>query len=304
MPPTQETSPSPPLEQSLKASVKLSRCDLEYLKEWLTKQPHLPPLTETELVPFLHSNDYSLEKTKTCIDKYFTMRTHAPEFFQSFDINKQICKDQLSIHHYVLLPKRDSQGNRIICSEFYNKDATLFDFDATTAVVYAYLDVIIREEPTCPGYVFVLNSGNTTFAHVSKTNVSSLCKSMTYFQQALPLKMKAIHVINVNAVAEACYALAKSFIGEELQQMLQFHSGKMEKFYETIPKDSLPTEFGGTLGSLAEFHETMADKLKERNEWLQQLSQKTVQDNKRPGDAKSAGDVFGMEGSFKKLDID
>lgn len=43
--------------------------------------------TELEAIIFLHACNYSVEKAKTCMDTYFTVRTHCPEFFGKRDVN-------------------------------------------------------------------------------------------------------------------------------------------------------------------------------------------------------------------------
>ncbi|KAK2580092.1 hypothetical protein KPH14_012372 [Odynerus spinipes] len=72
-------------EEELGKSSDLKDSDIEILREWLKKQPHLPKMTDSELAWFLHSNYYQLEPTKTTIDTYYTVRTHVPEFFANRD---------------------------------------------------------------------------------------------------------------------------------------------------------------------------------------------------------------------------
>lgn len=72
-------------EEELKRNTELKEADIEHLRQWCAKQPHLPKVTDSELVIFLHSNYYRIEPTKTTIENYYTFRTHVPEFFSNRD---------------------------------------------------------------------------------------------------------------------------------------------------------------------------------------------------------------------------
>lgn len=86
------------VEEEFKKNPELKESDLEALREWCKKQPHLPKIADIDLILFLHSNYYSMEPTKKTIDNYYTMRTHVPEFFTNRDIlNCQSLQKQLDI---------------------------------------------------------------------------------------------------------------------------------------------------------------------------------------------------------------
>lgn len=62
--------------------------DLAALKTWIDQQPHLNPRTDDQfLIAFLRGCKYSLEKTKSKLDKYYTLRTKYPELFNVTDVN-------------------------------------------------------------------------------------------------------------------------------------------------------------------------------------------------------------------------
>ena len=73
-------------EEELKKNPELKESDIQMLREWNDKQPHLPKICDTDLTLFLHSNYYLMEPTKTTIDNYYTVRTHVPEFFSNRDL--------------------------------------------------------------------------------------------------------------------------------------------------------------------------------------------------------------------------
>ncbi|KAL0132814.1 hypothetical protein PUN28_000494 [Cardiocondyla obscurior] len=63
--------------------------DLEIIKEWLAKQPHLPKFNDDQrIMTFLRGCKFSLEKCKRKLDMYFTMRAVVPEFFSNRDITR------------------------------------------------------------------------------------------------------------------------------------------------------------------------------------------------------------------------
>ncbi|XP_011648346.1 alpha-tocopherol transfer protein-like [Pogonomyrmex barbatus] len=73
------------LEEEMKKNPQLKLSDIQLLREWCEKQPHLPKIEDSFLALFLHSNYYQMEPTKNIIENYYTIRTHAPEFFSDRD---------------------------------------------------------------------------------------------------------------------------------------------------------------------------------------------------------------------------
>lgn len=76
------------LEEEMKKNPELKMSDIQILREWCEKQPHLPKIQDILLVIFLHSNYFQIEPTKNTIENYFTIRTHVPEFFSNRDLLK------------------------------------------------------------------------------------------------------------------------------------------------------------------------------------------------------------------------
>lgn len=76
----------------------------------------------------------------------------------------------------------------------------------------------------------------------------------------------------------------------------------MEKF---VPMEILPNEVGGKAGPIDELRKNCYKELEEHRAWfIEEEATKRVNESTRPGKGKTATDLFGAEGSFKKLDID
>lgn len=56
------------IEKLYKKYPKLLKNDVTKIQEWLKRQPHLPHLTDLEVVIFLKAANYRIEATKLRID--------------------------------------------------------------------------------------------------------------------------------------------------------------------------------------------------------------------------------------------
>lgn len=66
--------------------------DLNNLREWLEKSPHLPKITDYEIFLFLHAAEFKVEAAKIRLDKFYTIRTHVKAVFEDRDVIKEEIK--------------------------------------------------------------------------------------------------------------------------------------------------------------------------------------------------------------------
>ncbi|GLV38430.1 uncharacterized protein CBL_13019 [Carabus blaptoides fortunei] len=291
------------VEEEYKKNDQLKADDVKSLKEWMEKQPHLPKITDLEIILFLNCTFYSLERAKTVIDTYYSCRTYCPEFFDARDPNGAIVKE-LDVVLFYHLPETTLQNHEVVYTCLKDKDPANFRFTEILKIFSMYVDVRLLQKGTAPGHQIILDLDNLVFGHLSKLSIMAIKKFMYYLQEALPVRLTGVHVINVVPFIDKLMFLVKPFMKKELLDVLIFHTDGLESLYKYVPKKSLPKHLGGEAATVPEMEDLMKKELQNNREYFMEEQKNRVDEAKRPGKAKNAGDLFGTEGSFKKLDID
>ncbi|XKL68333.1 hypothetical protein PGB90_003824 [Kerria lacca] len=74
------------VRKEFNASEESIEADVQYLIQWMQKQPHLPKLTDKELLSHCLLNcKNSVEKTKNKLETYFNTKAIMPEIFTNRD---------------------------------------------------------------------------------------------------------------------------------------------------------------------------------------------------------------------------
>ncbi|VVC91857.1 unnamed protein product [Leptidea sinapis] len=246
--------------------------DIAAIRTWLQKQPHLASAnpSDQKIVSFLRGSKYSLERTKEKLDMSYTLRSLVPEIFQNRDpLDPKI---QRILAKGVFLPLR-------ICA----KDG--------------FRPILIRLSSE-------IDSKNLGFALLSQFTPALAKKVVTSFEKALPLRLKAVHLINTAPGFETSYILLKSFLSEKLRNRFHVHNKNFAALYETFPQEMLPEEYGGSNGSIQELTDYWKVKVESRRDWFLEEDKARSNEYLRPGKPKTTSSLFGVEGSFRKLDVD
>lgn len=292
-------------EDELKNNPDLKEEDMQMLRDWYKKQPHLPQITDSELVLFLHSNYYRMEPTKTTIDAYYTVRSHVPEFFSNRDPlgSKELRKSFQTITIQVLETKTP-EGYSVLYGRLIDTDPSNYVYNDAMKFLSMVLDLWLYKEGTTQGHIILFDMKNVVFGHAARLNPMGLKKYLFYLQEALPVRLKGFHFMNITSVMDVILNMMKPFMKKELLDMLHTHT-TLDTVAKFLPVDILPNEAGGKAGPLMQLHEKSVKMLEDNRDWfLQEEQTRRVNESLRAGKGKTATDLFGVEGTFKKLDID
>ena len=82
------------------------------------------------------------------------------------------------------------------------------------------------------------------------------------------------------------------------------HGNSYDTIYEHIPKKLLPTEYGGDAGPIQDIVDFWEKKLISYRDYFLEDDKYGTDEKYRVNKLQNSDIVFGMDGSFKKLDID
>lgn len=87
---------------------------------------------------------------------------------------------------------------------------------------------------------------------------------MKFTQEAFPVRLKQIHLINVSPVLNKILLILKPFMKTSVSELLNFHLPSSSSFYEHVPIELLPDEYGGKAGRMQDIKENFIMRLESK----------------------------------------
>ncbi|KAK5638703.1 hypothetical protein RI129_012998 [Pyrocoelia pectoralis] len=285
-----------------KNRTELRREDVQCLKDWLEKQLHLPKLDELEIIIILSSCNYSVELTKITIDNYYTLRNLIPEIFRKRDLKTWV--KTLDVVNWIPLPKLTPEGSQILYWKLNNTDPSKYVFVDVLKCAEMILKMKLLETGTVDGLIFILDLDGFSLSHIAQIPVMMMKKLIIFLQEALPLKLKNFHLINIGTRLDKLMAIMKPFMKKDLFEMIHVHSNYVETLFNYIPRECVPKDIDGLLDTIQDLQEKVKEMVFNNMDFIENEETRIVDESKRLQKNIKFDHIFGIEGTFRKLELD
>lgn len=115
-------------------------------------------------------------------------------------------------------------------------------------------DVRLEAETTgVAGDVYVFDATIASAAHFAKFTPTTVKKFLVCVQEAYPVKLKEVHVINASGLVDTIIQWVKPFLKEKIRSRIHVHQN-LESLYKFVPKEMMPEEYGGAAGKVQDIH--------------------------------------------------
>uniref|UniRef100_W8C5Z9 Alpha-tocopherol transfer protein n=1 Tax=Ceratitis capitata TaxID=7213 RepID=W8C5Z9_CERCA len=278
---------------------------LDELEQWFKENPKLPEKIDRILLRrFFKCMYYDVEATKKLIELNFSIRNKNPHIFLDRDPDDEEVKAIREVVEMVPLPGLTPEGYKLLffrladtdpkklnsateCKAFFMLGDCRFsatDIEETPTTQHETVndvktsdtndteaenvDDILEDNFISNGEVQICDISGYTLSHMARISFSLLRMYMTFLQEAYPVRLRSMHIINCPPFLNKMIAIVKPFIHEDVYKMIHFHTDGMESLFEYIPREMLPNEYGGNAGEIAELKKIWTDELKVKRDFL------------------------------------
>ncbi|XP_075157167.1 alpha-tocopherol transfer protein-like [Haematobia irritans] len=257
---------------------------LKALKIWFRENPNLPEeIDTTYLKRFLKCMGGDVEETKKLLEHNYLLRSKSPHIFSERDPCDEATKKSYFDVQMVPLPGLTIDNYKVLCFRLVNKDARTQNsieeskcFFMMTDARFTYNDHQRNYDnissngngnndaddgyddddddmaTLANGEIHIVDIANYTLRHLASMSLMVMRTYMNYLQEAYPVRLKTMHIINCPTQLHRMVAITRPFIREDVFNLIHFHTDGFETLYEHVPRDMLPVDYGGTARSLAD----------------------------------------------------
>lgn len=151
-----------------------------------------------------------------------------------------------------VLKDRDHKGRRVLivhCGAIW--DPSKVTTDQIFRMFYLIHEAALLEEETqIKGVVVIMDYDGLGMKQVKSLTPSFSLKLLGFIQDAMPLRLKEVHMVKQPFVFNMVWQVFKPFIKEKLKTRIHFHGSKMPSLHKFIPPTHLPGDYDGLLPAI------------------------------------------------------
>lgn len=211
------------------------------------------------LMRFLRARKFRVGDAFLLLCHYFEYRQRHRDLFRGLNVGGECDgKGETAIQTALLdglpgvLAERDPCGRPVIVLLASNWDHTKYDVRTVYQAVLLTLERLVEDEAVqSNGVVAILDWSNFPARLTTSLSPKLLRLMLDGLQDAFPLRLGALHLINQPWYVEAALGLARPFLKEKLRSRIHVHGNNLARLHAQVPPRLLPAELGGEGG---EYH--------------------------------------------------
>ncbi|XP_014212881.1 alpha-tocopherol transfer protein-like isoform X2 [Copidosoma floridanum] len=235
--------------KELRESPELQKQAVEELRKLLRAESNLkcPIDNDVWLTRFLRPCKYHPDSALKLVKNYYQFKVKHANVYDGLKPSRERNIFQHNI--LTVLPNRDQHGRRILIIELGKKwkhsEVTL---DEVFKGCVLYLEAAMLEPTTqIAGAIVIFDMDGLSMQQTMQFTPPFAKRIVDWLQDAVPLRIKNIHIINQPYIFNMVFALFKPFLREKLKSRIIFHGKDRKSLHKHISAKWLPECYGGTL---------------------------------------------------------
>ncbi|KAJ9574892.1 hypothetical protein L9F63_007955, partial [Diploptera punctata] len=219
------------------------------LKDLLKEEKNLksPYDNEAWMMRFLRPCKFYPESAFELVKRYYNFKDKHHNLYDDLVPTKN--KKVFDHNIITVLPNRDQLGRRILILELGKKwKHNKVSLDEVYKGCVLFLEVAMLEPETqvC-GAVVIFDMDGLSLQQVWQFTPPFAKRIVDLLQDAIALRIKAIHVVNQPYIFNMVFALFKPFLREKLRNRIYFHGTDRDSLHNHMSPKCLPKQYGGTV---------------------------------------------------------
>ncbi|XP_058835971.1 alpha-tocopherol transfer protein-like [Topomyia yanbarensis] len=294
------------------------KSQLEVLNSWLNECAMLcGTLNDQILLSFLRGCKFSLVKTKEKLSLFYRIRTILRQVVQNRDPFDKHVLQVIKLGVGIPLPETASPIDpRIFIIRVAQFDLEKCSFADVIKIGTMINDIMMRDDDQVVicGMCLIIDLARVTAAHLFQFEMEFLRQVAILYQDASPFRMRGIHILNPPPGLHTVMAIFNSLLSQKNQDKRIFvHGSSLSSLHKHFPREILPTEYDGLLGPIQTCLDFWEMKLRNNRDYLLEMAElrdsqaeeaQRIQLPLKQSVSFRENDFFGIDGSFRKLELD
>ncbi|GLV42470.1 uncharacterized protein CBL_03207 [Carabus blaptoides fortunei] len=207
----------------------------------------VPIHKEAWLIRFLRPCKFYPESALQLIKNYYQFKVKHANIYDGLSPVKE--KNIFQSNVITVMPNRDQYGRRnLILALGKNWNHKKVTLDEVFKGVVLFMEIAMLEPETqIAGANVIFDMDGLSLQQTWQFTPPFAKRIVDWIQDAIPLRIKSLHVVNQPYIFNMVFALFKPFLREKLKSRIHFHGTDRKSLHEHMSPKFLPESYGGSL---------------------------------------------------------